>query len=393
MTFAPGRARWSPATTTQSSVVSPFSITRMPSTSGPISTRRRSHRVVGTDHQSEAAALIGAERFLGHEHPAPARERNAQADEQARQDRGVGVGKHGARFVRAGRGVDLVARVVHLADVRKALLGRQRHVGDHALSAGIRGFSEPVELAVDEQIALAHLEVGVHRVWPDDGREHSRIVGADEVADVDEVAVDASADGRVDVRVGQVELRGRERRLGLLYRGTRFVTRLLLLNQIGLAAGLLLEDRRRDRVLLFRRRGARLRALRVGFGLVYPRLVKLGLDHEQEIALLHLGAGREVHADEYPLHSRADLDRLDGARLPGGLQIDGDLLLDRMRDRDLGRRWRNVGVAAATRDAGCRQGRGRNGDQTASDSREVGSIHGQAHTVTARALAQPVQPE
>lgn len=298
------------------------------------------------DDKHVASALVDRDRLVGDEEPAPAGEGQAHADKETGHDDAVRVRKDRAQLHSAGRGIGPVAHVVDLADPGEAVVGVERPVRLVTLAFGCHRLTAPAERAVDEDLALAHVEVGIDRVLAHDRSEERRLAGADEVPDVDVVAVDAPAVGRVDVGVGEVELRRVEVGLRLRDRRARLVARLGLLHQIGLAAGIALKDRLRDLELLRGRLGLRLSALEIGRRLVDTGLVKARLDDEQGIALFDVGARREVHALEEPLHACPDLDRLDGDRPAGDLVVRRHLLLDREGDGDLRRRGRSVLVAS-----------------------------------------------
>ena len=81
--------------------------------------------VVLVDHEHIAAALIGAERNVGHQQSRSRLRRNAHAHEVTGQQRVIAVFQSGARRQRAGRGIDVGRHVIELALVRIAGFGLQ----------------------------------------------------------------------------------------------------------------------------------------------------------------------------------------------------------------------------------------------------------------------------
>jgi len=128
----------------------------------------------------------------------------------------------------------------------------------------------------------------------------------------------------------QVGLRG-------VARGERFVVVGLGRHQLGHQVGLALVL---GFVLLERRGGADHRRLR--------RLdlepVRLRLDGEQRGALLDEVAVGIADGLHEPLHARHQIDRIDGRRVAGRLEIIGHFALDGIGDGDLGRRRRGVAI-------------------------------------------------
>ena len=128
------------------------------------------------------------------------------------------------------------------------------------------------------------------------------------------------------MRLGGVALGGRgiERRL----RGGLALHQLLLAFEIGL--GLLQR---------------RLRGGLGGLRLLQLELIGLRLDGEEVLAPLHRHAVGVLDLGEEALHARDQIGRIDRRGIAGRLEIARDLLLDRLCDRDLGRRRRLIGVA------------------------------------------------
>ena len=131
------------------------------------------------------------------------------AGEEARGERLVLVGEHAADAQGAGLRVDLVVHEVDRALVGKPLLGgqAQRHGPGRLVGRLGLAFADQLPDALDG--ALVHVEVGVHRVDRHDrGQQGAAALVArlDQVAHRDDVAADAPADRRGDLRVVQVQL-------------------------------------------------------------------------------------------------------------------------------------------------------------------------------------------
>ena len=123
----------------------------------------------------------------------------------------------------------------------------------------------------------------------------------------------------------------------------------LVAHDVGLGLGELrpgLGERRlrlRDRRLVARRVGlglARLRlvARHVGLGLLDGRLDRARVDGEQEVALLEIGAVREMDLDDAPRDLRLDGDHLVGHGLAHRVEVERRVARDRGRHGDRRRR-------------------------------------------------------
>ena len=91
--------------------------------------------------------------------------------------------------------------------------------------------------------------------------------------------------------------------------------------------------------------GRRQRRLR----LLQLRLIRRRLDDEQRVGLLGLGAVLIVDLLQKALHPRLEIDLIVRDRVAGDFQIRQHVLLQRLRNADLRRRRRDVGVLLLTR--------------------------------------------
>ena len=81
-----------------------------------------------------------------------------------------------------------------------------------------------------------------------------------------------------------------------------------------------------------------------GLRLLKLRLIGRRLDHEQRVAQLGCRTVLIVDLLQITLDARLEVDLVIRDRIAGGFQIRQDLLVQRLRDTDLRRRRRNVGV-------------------------------------------------
>src|SRR5262249_10862337 len=137
------------------------------------------------------------------------RVRNAHAREESGDNHVVGVRKHGPQLNRASVGIDLVAEVVDPSGVGEARLSGEAEKSS-GQTLGVDRALLALELPALEDFALAGGEIHVNRILLDDRGEERRLAAADEIADVDVVAVYTPIDRREDLRVGEIEVRGFE---------------------------------------------------------------------------------------------------------------------------------------------------------------------------------------
>jgi hypothetical protein len=296
-------------------------------------------RVVDREHVF--ALLVEAERGPRDREGSRRRTgRDADASEEAREHAGLGVREDAADLERSRRRCDAQGREVEVALVRIAVLleeaeGRR----DLLLGQGARvlGMRRPDP----QQVALVDREVDVERIGLVDLREVRRLAGPpDEVAGVDEVSSHAAVERSRHARVAQVQLRDLDLRFGAEERRGRSVAVVLPAIDLGLRRGVLLDEAGVAREL--RRRVAEGRLLRgdLRLGLLELCLVLLGLDREEEVALLHLRAVREVHLLEIALDARDERDRVRRGGVAGELEVARDRLTHGLRDRHRRRRGR-----------------------------------------------------
>ena len=142
-TFCPGMASMMPPTTTRSSLVSPLSMTRSRVDQRTGLDLALLDDIVLVDDEHVAAALVAAERDIGHEQRRLRLRRHAHAHEKAGQQAALVVLQGAAHRQRSGRRVHSWRDVVELADVRIAFLVLQPdfdrdadEIGDGAAAAG-----------------------------------------------------------------------------------------------------------------------------------------------------------------------------------------------------------------------------------------------------------------
>ena len=177
-----------------------------------------------------------------------------------------------------------------------------------------------------------------------DGGELGGAIGPDHLAERHQARRDDAVEGRLDLRVAEVErgLRGIDLRLfepgaSRIAIGRCIVECLLrgdlAAREVGLA-------------FIFR---FRLLQCRLSGGLGGPRPlelepVRLGLDDEKRCPLLHLVAVLVIDLLQEALHPRDQIGSIYRRGIAGGLEVAGDLLLHRNGDGDLRRRRRYVVV-------------------------------------------------
>ena len=166
-------------------------------------------------------------------------------------------------------------------------------------------------LAGLQHVGLAHRKGHIHRVLADDERQRPG-VGADHIAFGDVGPADLSGDGRVDVGVAEIDVRGvqigfvgQDLAFGLLVGGERLVARH---DSAGLSRHQLLGALE----LNLGERFCRLAALQGALGLLDGGLEESRLDLIERRAFLDEVALLELHVLEEALHPRHDLDAVHG---------------------------------------------------------------------------------
>jgi hypothetical protein len=221
---------------------------------------------------------------------------------------------------------------------------------------------------------LVGIEIRIHRVLRDQGGQHA-LVGLGHIAHGEQGAAGTARDGRA--HLGEVELQPCGGQLGLgrthLGRG--------LGQRCGPRVGLLARDRilghqlARALVLRLRQPGSGTRAFELGLGAGQGRAIGPLVDHEQQLALLHLLALGEGDALDIARHARAQLHRLHGLDaavelVPGAYGLQGDL-----GHLHLGRGRRAVagmGIARAGTAAAGKQGQRREAPASSRPQRRRG---------------------
>ena len=227
--------------------------------------------------------------------------------------------------------LDVAARAVH------ALLAEAQHL---------------------EPRALARAPVHVDRVELHDRGEHGLLARADQVALGLLQLADAAGDRRADLGVAEVDLGLLEGGLGGVDLGRRLVAGGARVVEVGLAGDVLLLERGGALVVRGGALGLGAHALELALRLRDLGLVRRLLDHEQEVALAHVGAFLEEHLLEHAGHARAHLDRADGLGRADVLHEHRDLVLAHLGDADRERRLLRRTRAAAARRPDEQQERG-----------------------------------
>ena len=166
--------------------------------------------------------------------------------------------------------------------------------------------------AIFQELALGHRERDEDRVLAHDGREHAA-VGPDQVADAERGAADPAGDRGVNLGVAEIDLRLLERRLRLLDLPPPPSDRAARRWSTSDFGNVVVLDQLLAALQLRRGVGAvRLGARELGPALGDDRLVRLLLDHEQEVAGANIGALLEQPLLEKSGDPRAQLDLVDG---------------------------------------------------------------------------------
>ena len=173
--------------------------------------------------------------------------------------------------------------------MRKAVFGSQAEINLAVAVAAGRGLLAFV-LLVFQQVPFVDVEIDVDRILADHRRQQSLVAGANQVADIDQMTADATADRGIHTGVGELQARRLQGRLGgfdsrrglgpLGARGDHFH----LAHRVVLEGVLLAGQGRLGETHLRPAHG------QLGLGLVEPRLVGAGVDDEQQIALVDVAA-------------------------------------------------------------------------------------------------------
>ena len=145
------------------------------------------------------------------------------ARKQSGRQAPIRIGKDGASLHGAGRPVHLVVDEIHVSLVGKILFVRELQpdrIGGVARAGADALFGEA---RVTEKGALVGREIHVDRIDRHDGGQQGRLVAAaaDQVADRDQFATDASADRRLDAGELEIQRRAFFRSLRGFQRGLR----------------------------------------------------------------------------------------------------------------------------------------------------------------------------
>src|SRR3984957_19905623 len=303
--------------------------------------------IVLAHHQQIAALLARPKRHIRHKNRlGQFLDRRPDPDEQAWQQPSLLVVEDRTGLERAGRGVDLGRRVIHVAQVRKAIFTLEPdfdwdggEIRRPKLDTGFR-----VVPFDTKNLGLAYREIDVERIELEDRRELGRRADADERALVDKVPRDDSVERRVHRRVVQVDLGCLDGGFGVqLLRGRLVRFRLPFLHR-GLAGEILFPQLRLAPVFGLVVSEGRLIGRERRIRLVELSLVLVAFDAKELVACLDRGAVGIVDVRKESLHARDEIDRIEGRSVAGQVEIERHRLLQRLRNRDLWRRRRRVGV-------------------------------------------------
>src|SRR6185437_9052145 len=208
------------------------------------------------------------------------------------------------------------------------------------------GGADAARIGDDAQHVL-FAEVGryVNRVEPQDCRERRRLVTAYQRTNGGQMGRHAAVERRRHLGIAQLDLGQLQRGLRLLYIGALLIAVLLRFVELGLPAELgrlakgILPLELRFGVL---QRG--LRARELGFRLLDFRLVRRGLDDEEDVAGLRHGA---IFVVDFTQKARDPCDELhfvEADGVAGQFEIARYRPLHRLRHPDLGGWWRLVFV-------------------------------------------------
>ena len=285
------------------------------------------HRVVGFDHPDIEAvrAALHRDRRNGHG-VLVGRDQDADADELARPQPLVLVGKFRLQPDRAGGLIDLIVDQQQMA------------LGELILVVLIEGENRDAaaqhRLAHRAEGALRQRENHVARFYLGQHRERIDIGGVDDVADVDLAKADDAVDRCYDRRIGELSLRrldgalvGVDRGLEMIDLGLLQIDVLLRIEILGLQGG-------EARKILLRIDQLRLIVRFLGDGLIEDGFERRRIDPRQHVALAHLLALAEVDGNQLAGDLGADGDGVVGRHGAERVVIDRDVVLGRFGDRD-----------------------------------------------------------
>ena len=119
--------------------------------------------------------------------------------ELPRQKRVLGIGKTRLQLQRAGLGIHLIDRILHAAFLRKfGIVGKRQRQGR---------LSQNSSLAERQILRLAYFETNPDGIYGNNGGQRLRRTRGDQSANRHVRVADQSADGRLDRRVLQIQLR------------------------------------------------------------------------------------------------------------------------------------------------------------------------------------------
>ena len=285
------------------------------------------HRFVGFDHPDIEAvgAALHRDRRNGHG-ILVGRDQDADADELARPQPLVLIGKFRLQPDRAGGLIDLIV------DQQQVALGQLLLVvlieGENRDGAAQHRFAHRAEVALRQrENHRARLDLGQHR-------ERIGIGGVDDVADVDLAKADDAVDRCHDRRISELGLRRLDGALVGVDRSLEMIDLGLLQVDVLLGLEILGRERREPRKILLGIDQLRLIVGLLGHGLIEDGLERRRVDLRQHVALVDLLALAEVDGNQLAGDLGADGDGVEGRHGAERVVIDRDVVLGRFGDRD-----------------------------------------------------------
>ncbi len=240
-------------------------------------------------------------------------------------------------------------------EIDHAFMRETGFVGEADAHRSVRAipFAVARERAIPQRTLFVDREIHVHRIERNHGGQQGR-VGLGKIADRDQCAAGLAVDRRAHLGELEVELRGRDGRLGRVHRGRS------LRGRGDARVEFLARDRLRGgeglRTLDLGPREACLaaRALEFGLGAIEFGLVAALVDHEQQVAFRDFLAFLVRDAFDVAGDARTQFDRLDCGDPAGETVPQADIARNDLGHVDRGRGRRGLagrGAAAAATEA------------------------------------------
>jgi hypothetical protein len=304
------------------------------------------HRVLIVDDEDEGAALVGADRGIGHQEGVLVlAERHPDTDEHAGQKREVRVRHQGAGGERAGIRIHRRGHIVERTDMGIARLGLQADIDGDVMDLAQQSVAS-AELRLDTlHDRLADREVHVDRLDLHNGGELGQLPGgADHLPDGDEMGRHLAVERRLHLGIGVVD--GGELRAGdgIVEIGLGGIPFRLGLVEIGLGIDVLLTQGRLALIGLLRLDQLGLHGGLLRLGLLQLGEIRRRLDGEERRPLGDHRAVDIVLAVEEALDAGDEIDRIHRGDAAGGIEIARHVMDQRGRDAHLWRRWSDIGI-------------------------------------------------